>query len=248
MTDRSASRLWLVGLLAGLLGLWACAAARGQSIEGPGRIEPGTLARLSIEAEGDLAAAWIVFPPGAGDVDPCDPDGRRAVFTAPPRPEPYTILVAVVRDGRPAWLTHRVAVAPAAPPPPAPGPDDPPPPAPEKLGRVARVLILLESAEVTGREPFYAASVRDQLHAMTPAERLPDGRTWKAWRIWDRDLDPASEPTWADALAKARAHEAFRGLPAVFVFDEQGRLDAFKLPATDGELVEKLKSYEGAGS
>lgn len=123
-------RHWLL-----IVALSLPASTSGQEVAGPSSIEAGTLARLSIawpEGTEPGVAAWIAFPLGSADIEPCDPDGGRAVFTAPPGRAPYTVLVSLVQDGRPRWLTHQIAVkGPVAPGPIPPGPEpDPPPPDP----------------------------------------------------------------------------------------------------------------------
>lgn len=122
----------LIVLLA-LATFYAPAPAPAQSIEGPDAIEPGRLARLSIQWPDEAAgkAAWIVFPIGAGDIEAFD-GGRRAVFTAPPSSEPYTILVATSgADGSPAWLTKLITVR-GETPRPEPEPDPGLPPVPDE--------------------------------------------------------------------------------------------------------------------
>ncbi|MEW4569283.1 hypothetical protein AB1L88_15570 [Tautonia sp. JC769] len=126
-------------LTALVAGLALAGPVRGQAIEGPDSIEGGRLARLSIAWPDDApgSAAWIVFPIGEGDLEAFE-DGSRAVFTGPPRREPYSVLVATSGpDGKPAWLTKLITVRapdpgpePGPAPPPIPGPDPEPEPEP----------------------------------------------------------------------------------------------------------------------
>lgn len=132
--------------------------------------------------------------------------------------------------------------------PPTPVPPDPPTPEPPPVpvpawGPLARVIVLYESSLMTGREPIYATSVSEALSAACPAG--PDGRP--SWRVWDKDLDVSKEPTWVDAMAKAKAALSGPG-PVLFAFDDKGRVKEVPLPATmtPAEAVAAIQSLRGA--
>ena len=185
--------------------------------------------------------------------------GAGANVTAPPGV--YTLKVhAVGKNYRPIIINIPLiveAVNPPLPPtpeppnPPGPGPTPKPPPAPTPtvdFGPVARVLILYESSDQSGLESYNSLYVRQALNELTPEDRYGTGPV-EAWRVIDEDSDfgQGDYPQWSDALAKAKASGIT--LPAAFVFDTSGRMDAWPVPSgSEGDdlMIAKLRSYTAA--
>lgn len=253
MTRRSAfAHLGLIA--AALLGLAACCdPSRGQSIEGPGRVEPHTLARLSVawpdgievSDEDRESVGWIVRPIGLADHFISD---DRCVVTGPPGE--YEVLAGLVLDGRVVFLGHAFVIGEPAPLPPTPGPGPGPTPtptpgpepAPDDLGPVERVMIVYESAELTGREPWTSLAVRERINAIVPEDRYPDGQSVEAVRYVDDDVSFDRElPAWAEARRDAGAILQTAGIPRVFVFHEGGEVRHAEIPATGEALIEFIE-------
>jgi hypothetical protein len=128
------------------------------------------------------------------------------------------------------------------PPGPTPEPPTPEPPVPIAWGPLARVIVLYESSLMTGREPIYSAKVADALSKACPPDA--DGRP--AWRVWDKDLDVTKEPTWVDAMAKARAALGADPGPVLYAFDAAARVKAVGLPPslTPAEAISAIEGLK----
>lgn len=232
-----------------LLGLAACCdPARGQAIAGPDRVEPYTLARLGIDwpegIEPDPASVgWIVRPLRHADLYA---DGDKLVVTGPPGE--YEVIAGVVIAGRVVFLGHSFEVA-GDTPDPTPTPTPTPGPTPDPMGPVERVLILYESSDLTGREPWTSAPVRDAIDAIVAEDRYPDGQVVEAARYVDDDVSFDRElEVWRSARRDAAAilkAEPAATLPRVFVFHGGSGLRHFAAPATGEELVRAIRGGEG---
>jgi hypothetical protein len=185
------------------------------------RVIPIAVLALALPAWGQDG---LRSPPASGAVL-SGPAGNYTVTA--PRP------VRVIYGPSSVTIDWTGGIDPTPPPtPPGPTPDPPTPPTPEppkpEWGPLARVIILYESTAMTGREPIYAAGLADALTKACPPDT--DGRP--AWRVWDRDLDVSKEPSWLDAMAKAKAALGTNAGPVLYAFDGQGRAKEIPLPAT----------------
>lgn len=135
MRRLSAPFLAVVALLAGSGFLYAV------EIDGPDRVDPYRLARLTL---GDLpdgaSAVWRVFPVGVADGMSAD-GGATFAFTGPPGR--YDVWAVVLIEGRLEEAAQTVTIGgtptppgptPPGPTPPGPVPPDPVPPAPDLTG------------------------------------------------------------------------------------------------------------------
>jgi hypothetical protein len=102
---------------------------------------------------------------------------------------------------------------------------------------------MYESSKLTGKEAFFTTPVRDALNQTATADgttRLPN------WRIWDQNVDASAEPTWADALAKAKAAFTSPTDPVLFAFDAQGRMKTVPLKGlSDADAAAAIKALGG---
>lgn len=177
----------------------------------------------------------------------------------PAQPGRYTfecVAISLNDEGAPAdadattfTIAAGVDPGPTPTPTPAPTPTPTPTPTPEPpvpaWGPLARILILYESEKLTGREAFYSTDVTDALSRVAPVGS--DGRP--AWRIWDDDLPTDGEPSWADAMARARAAFTDPSVPVLVAFDQQGRTKPYQLSsyATPELMVTLINSLGGPG-
>lgn len=228
----------------------AVPAAYSQQIKGPG---DGTIQRDTIgvfeavDANGaPIPAKFAATPPGRVSVVNV---GESAVHVAGP-PGEYSLMAAVIIGGKPDLISRsfRIVgdVAPTPPPPgptpPGPTPPGPTPPPPSDFGPVAKVLFTVETRALTGREPFRAASVVAALASLVPEGSGPAGQNWEEWRVWDVDATPEEEG-WLDLWAKARGTPEFGRPPAVFFYDQQGRVRAHPMPSTDADMLALIGRY-----
>jgi hypothetical protein len=144
------------------------------------------------------------------------------------------------------WTGGIDPVPPPIPPGPTPEPPTPEPPVPVAWGPLARVIVLYESSLMTGREPIYSAKVAEALSKACPPDA--DGRP--AWRVWDKDLDVTKEPTWVDAMAKARAALGAEPGPVLYAFDSAGRVKPVPLPPslTPTEAIAAIEGLKATGA
>jgi hypothetical protein len=135
---------------------------------------------------------------------------------------------------------------------PTPIPAPIPPPVPE-WGPLAKIIIMYESSKLTGYEVFYTQTVRDALNQIAP----PDSTQTPSWRIWDQNVDASREPTWADAVTKAKADFAALSFnivsvfsassdPILYAFDASGKMKSIPLKGlSDADAVAKIKALGG---
>ena len=180
------------------------------------------LAALVGTAAGQDASVVITGPAGRYEIE----------APAPVRIERGPGWVRIVWDGSPI---------PIPPIPPGPGPNPDPTPIPAQWGPLARIIVVYESSNLTGRDVLMSTTFREALSKTAP--NGADGRP--LWRIWDKDLDVSREPEWVPAMEKARAE--FSGdKPILFGVDESLRLQSIPLDGlTDAEAAEKLQSLKG---
>lgn len=206
--------------------------ALAQRIEAPsGPVPPYTLAEVKVV---DLPrAAFDITPLGLTTGEPSGRvvDGGTAyLFTAPPGR--YKVMALGVAGGEPVILSAIVTFEGAGPTPPTPpvppGPEPPVPPGPTPVptpdfGPPARVLLLYETSEMTGREPFTGEEFRDSMISLVGAD---------GYRHWDYDIDPGLLPGWSEAKAEAMSEHGPAEGPAVFVWDKAGKMRVVE-PAAD---------------
>jgi hypothetical protein len=199
-----------------------------QQILGPTSLAEHRLGTYTVVAPDGKTAVEADFGVHPADRADLSVVSGQAVVTG--RPGPITITAAALIDGRPRLLQLVVTIGSAQPQPqppqpqPPPVPPTPPPPVPT-WGPLARILVLYESSEVTGREPWYAPEVRNALNETVPAEN-----GYRAWRILDRDLDVSGDPPWVAPFAAAKAHGP-NDVPTLFAFDQAGRIKTLPMHA-----------------
>ncbi len=133
------------------------------------------------------------------------------------------------------------------PPGPGPGPDPGPGPGPDPFGTRGgagglKVLILLETADLSKLPKdqvlaLTAADIRGYLNAKCVPDA--DGKT-KAWRIWDKDVDPANESAMWQKVTK-RPHPT---LPWIVVSNGKTWYEG-ALPASKDAVLTLLQKYGG---
>jgi hypothetical protein len=219
----------LITAVVALIGLAPQVAA--QQIVGPTSLAEHRLATYTVVGPDGKTAVEADFGVHPADRADLVSISGQAVVTA--KPGPITITAAAVIDGRPRLLQVLVTCTGATPQPqpPAPTPTPPQPPRPPEpppapaWGPLARIVVLYESSEVTGREPWYSQAVRDALNATAPVEA-----GYRAWRIFDRDLDVSGDPVWVAPTAAAKAHGP-NDVPTLFAFDARGQIRTLPMHA-----------------
>lgn len=183
-----------------------------------------------------VALIALAAPTLAQDAPAIVSPAGRYEFTAPApvRIESGPGWIRFVWDGSPGPLP------PIPPVPPGPTPDPDPTPLPVQWGPLARIIVVYESSNLTGRDVLMSTAFREALSTVAP--KGADNRP--LWRIWDKDLDVSREPEWVAAMAKAKAE--FSGdKPILFGVDDSLRVRAIPLDGlTDAEAVEKLQSLK----
>jgi hypothetical protein len=212
-----------IGLTAILLLVVLAATSSAQAIRGPSDpVKEHALVRL--EVDDPAGASWVVLPAGPADLAEVD-GGRQLVFSAPPGT--YTVLAAVVVDGRPRILSRQVNIGLPEPTPLPVTPPEPPTPVvvppsdgSEALHRTASAYAtavpsaLREAAEAirTGRismvnEAVELVALRRE-EARGPYGRALDEATRGAFDQSGKVVDP---DRYATALLRAaRAMEGVR--------------------------------------
>ena len=170
----------------------------------------------------------------------------KAAFVFPTKGA-YTVTARTALGNQIATAQCAVTVGDVPPEPVPPGPTPPVPPAPPAPIPDAgfRVLIVIETADLSKLPPAQALAltaqdVRAYLNAHCVAGA--DGKT-KEWRVWDKDVDPAAEtPLWQAAFKRA----AGKTLPWIIV-SAGGSKGGFEgpLPADSASLLTLLKKYGG---
>lgn len=232
-----------------LLLLTATAIAAPPALEVPKEAagEPSAFIRIEAKTSG-RNVRWVALDPGL-NLFPIDllRDSKTAVVTSA-KPGRYRLLaVTAMNDevSEPAVCTVVVGEAPPVPPP-GPGPK-PPEPKPDGTAPIAgdgfRVLVIYESAELpklpaAQSAVLYAANVRDYLRTKCVKDTdNPQG----AWRMWDKDVDTASESqSWKDAMKRER-----KGLPWILISNGRTGYEG-PLPGTITETIALLQKYGGA--
>lgn len=176
---------------------------------------------VAVPAMGQESSVVINGPAGRYEVD----------VPAPVRIERGDGWIRIVWDGSPGPL-------PPIPPGPTPEPD--PIPIPTQWGPLARIIVVYESSNLTGRDVLMSTTFREALSTIAP--KGADDRP--LWRIWDKDLDVSREPEWVAAMDKAKTE--FSGdKPILFGVDDSLRVRAIPLDGlTDAEAVEKVQSLK----
>lgn len=118
-----------------------------------------------------------------------------------------------------------------------PNPDDPKPPMP---GQGFRVLIVLESRDLsTLPSSQVAALTAREVREYLNAKCIKEGNQ-PAWRMWDKDTDISREDEhWKEAMKRKRD-----SLPWLLVSDGQKGYEG-PMPKTTAELLAKLKEIGG---
>jgi hypothetical protein len=231
-------------------------------IVGETTVAPYRIVRLGVEnLPAKAGLRWKVRPVGADPKAPPFIDWatgknvQKPEWTAPPGRYEVTLTVVTIDPaGVPAIDDAETVVTIGTPPPPAPpGPTPPGPvppgptpdiPAPIPLPGL-RVLVVEETGDRSSltagqREVLFGATVRDYLRSKCVTNpQNPDG----AFRIWDKDQNPAGDPdaaVWGAALGRPRT-----ATPWVIVSNGRTGYEG-PLPAdvTGAKFVELLKRYE----
>jgi hypothetical protein len=217
-------------------------------IVGKTEAAPYTLVRLAAEGDVlDAALVWEVSPEGAADVEE---NGGRLIFTGPPGVYRVRVLSIRIRDGKPLVESARATVMVGAPTPPVPpGPPHPPEPIPPGPspgpvpipGDGLRVLIVEESADrsklpAAQQAVIFSKTVRDYLNAKCAPDPIAG---WKAWRIFDPDVDLSGEAqVWKDALKRPRG-----ALPWIIISNPKKGGFEGPLPENVQKTLDLLKQY-----
>jgi hypothetical protein len=231
--------------------LFAAGLAQAQPpISVPPRVDGGVAAFIEVKAEtaGKLVR-WRAVDPGLNVFPAHLLRVTTSTVVSAAQPGQYRLWAWTAIDGVPSEAVECVVVVGAAPPtPPGPTPPGPTPPQPPPQPVTGmRVLIVEETAD---RSKLPAAQlavlfdrrVRDYLAAKTATETLPDGRTWKAYRIYDPHLDISGDlPHWREMIARARAVT-----PWIVITDGAGTVvHEGPLPGTVEATLTVLKQYGG---
>lgn len=133
--------------------------------------------------------------------------------------------------------------------PPQPNPPQPAPPVPAEWGPLERVVILFESAKLTGREAIYSGAVHDALKATVP----PDSTGRPRWRLWDKDSSAPDATSsveavdWSDALSDAKYAQKGSDDVILHAFDAKGRIKSIPLKGmTDEDAAKAIRDLGAA--
>jgi hypothetical protein len=201
------------------------------------KVQPGRMARIQALTTGKTVKYANVYD--NADLFREYADGFVFRFLAD---TPGSYKIGFYTDG-PSDCAYCVVVVGTPPPPVPPGPP-PPPPLPPVPGDGLRVLIVYESDE-TGEPALPRAkrlilnsqSVRDYLESHCGPD--PQKPTWKAYRMWDKDLDATGQhATWAELRKQVK------DVPGIVVTNGKESFSG-PLPATVDETLQLLKKYGG---
>jgi hypothetical protein len=236
--------------------LWLTTTLTAQTITMPTElnVDKGRLGSLTIVHDGD-DIRWLV-PPEVDAFREYDPDVKKIRLRLLPIKDGMFRLSAICVKGSKLsdFNTCTIRVG-TVPPPPDPTPPDPTPPGPNPPDPPGptpgpapiplegfRAIILYESGEVSKlpvaqQNVLYAKSVRDYLNSKAVVGA--DGKT-KEWRIWDKDVDAASEAKhWQDVLKRPRTKT-----PWIIISTGKSGYEG-ELPDTVDKTLELLKKYGG---
>jgi hypothetical protein len=235
-----------------LTALLLAAPAAAQKVTLPSKLDAqpgGPPIPLVATADGGNVV-WFSPDPGLTVIDGgfFGGDSKKALLFAPNAGRYRVWAVTALKDkvSERAECIVTVGTPPEPPPvPPGPTPPGPTPPGPGPAPTPAaglRVLMVYESADVSAlpaaqQAVLYSKSVRDYLRAKCAAE--PGG--WKAFRIYDKDVDLAAESAeWKALMSRPR-----KQVPWVVIADGPKVLYEGALPATVDEALALLKKYGG---
>jgi hypothetical protein len=232
-----------------LLALALAAPAAAQKVTLPAKLEvkdPRLPALLVAQADG-VNVVWMAPDPGISVIDgtTLGGDSKRALVFCSQQGTFRVWAVTALKDkvSERAECVVTVGTPPEPPPvPPGPTPPGPNPPVPPAPAAGLRVLMVYESADVSAlpaaqQAVLYSKSVRDYLRAKCASE--PGG--WKAFRIYDKDVDLAAESAeWKALMARPR-----KQVPWVVIADGPKVLYEGALPASVDEALSLLKKYGG---
>lgn len=208
--------------------------------------DPGKFVKVSADTTGKIVQ-WYSLDEGL-DIFPAEllKDTKTAVVTAPTRGR-YRLLAYTAISGNPtppAVCTVVIGDAPVPPGPVPPGPTPPGPgPSPAPIPREGlHVLIVYETADASKLPPaqqaiLYGETVRTYLNSKCAAD--PGVGAWKAWRIYDKDVDLSGESKlWRDAMLRPR-----QTVPWVIVSNGRQGYEG-PLPANVDDMLALLKTFE----
>lgn len=163
--------------------------------------------------------------------------------------------VAASKTGETARADFTVVIGtpptPPIPPGPGPKPPEPPTPTPVPIPEMGfRVLIVLETADISGLPAAQQSALTNTKTILPYLQRKcvkgPDGRTAE-WRIWDKDVNLGGERIlWQQAMGKALADYLTNkgSLPWIIISDGKTGHSG-PLPGNSADLLELLKRYGG---
>lgn len=192
----------------------------------------------------DQPLSWQVVRPIGPVIWTFDKGGRDAIagllVTEPGKDQVYTVAVSACSvDSETHHVLFDTAVveihAVAGPAPPNP----PVPPNPPTPGKLARVIMVYESAANLTRAQYNILSstvIRAKLNEVCPKD---------GWRCWDEDVDVSREgaawqSAWASVLGELAARSAE---PTLILFDDRGGHVLLPLPTTVDDFLNILGKY-----
>lgn len=196
------------------------------------------------QGEGITDGTWEITPIEAMVKKREGDNGLEVAFAA--KPGTYSVFFISRVDGKylkARWVITIVDGLPPTPVPPGPSPNPiPPTPVPVPVPKTGFAAIYVyESSQALPREQLNAWNSTAAITYLNEKASKIDGRA--GWRKWDHDVDTSNETeTWRATWAAVKGQ--IPSLPALVIVKE-GKTYVSAFPATEAELLAKLKEFGG---